>query len=92
MKSHTTSLVDRRKRLLAQAAAQRTALAQSIEPWRPTLAVVDQGLTALRYVKRHPLLLAGGIALIAVVRPGRSWSWLQRGMLAWQAVRKFRGA
>jgi len=37
-------LAERRERLIAQAAAQRVALAQSIEPWRIPLAVADQGL------------------------------------------------
>lgn len=91
MRTHKTSLMIRRQRLLDQVAAQRATLAQSIEPWRVPLAVADQGLSALRYVKRHPVLLTGGIALLAVFRPRHGWLWLQRGLLAWQAVRKLRG-
>ena len=40
-------LAERRERLVAQAAAQRMALAQNIEPWRNPLARADQGLAAL---------------------------------------------
>jgi len=47
-------LAGRRERLVAQAAAQRMALAQNIEPWRKPLARADQRLAALRYIKRHP--------------------------------------
>ncbi|MHB1213805.1 MAG: YqjK-like family protein [Thiobacillus sp.] len=89
-------LAEQRERLIAQAAVQRSALAQNIEPWRIPLGRVDQGLAALRYVKRHPAWIVGGIALLAVFRPGRARAagvgkWLTRGWAAWQLVHKLRG-
>lgn len=84
-------LVERRERLVAQAAAQRMALAQNIEPWRAPLARVDQGLAVLRYVKRHPAWIVGGVALLAVLRPGNIGKWLGRGWVTWQMVHKLRG-
>jgi hypothetical protein len=84
-------LAERRERLVAQAAAQRMALAQNIEPWRQPLARVDQGLAALRYIKNHPTWIVGGIALLAALRPGRAGKWLARGWAAWQLVHKLRG-
>jgi len=84
-------LAERRERLVAQAAAQRTALAQNIEPWRLPLARADQGLAALRYVKRHPAWIIGGVALLAVVRPGRAGTWLARSWMTWRMVQKLRG-
>lgn len=91
MKNAAIPLAERRERLLAQAALQRVALAQDIEPWRTPLALADRGLDALRYIKRHPALLVGGFALIAVLRPGRAWTWLRRGWLTWQAIHRLRG-
>jgi len=62
---------ERRQRLIAQAAAQRTALARDIVPWRIPLALADQGLAALRYLKRHPVVwLIGGVVMFSVLRPG----------------------
>jgi len=84
-------LAERRERLVAQAAAQRMALVQNIEPWRIPLARVDQGLAALRVIKSHPALLIGGGILLAALRPGRVWKWLRRGWVAWQMVRELRG-
>lgn len=83
-------LAERRKRLVAQAAAQRMTLAQSIEPWRLPLARVDQGLAALRYVRNHPAWIAGGV-LLAAWRLGRTGKWLQLGWVAWQMRHKLRG-
>jgi hypothetical protein len=89
-------LAERRERLVAQAAAQRMVLAQNIEPWRVPLARADQGLAVLRYIKGHPAWIVGGVALLAVLRPGRARAagvgkWLTRGWATWQMVRKLRG-
>ncbi|MDR3391474.1 MAG: YqjK-like family protein [Sulfuriferula sp.] len=82
---------ERRERLIAQAAAQRAALAQNIESWRTPLAHVDRGLMALRYIKRHPVWIVGGIAVLAVVSPGRAGKWLGRGLAAWKIIQTVRG-
>lgn len=84
-------LAERRERLIAQAAAQRTTLAQCFEPWRVPLARVDQGLNLLRAVKRHPAWIVGGVALFALLRPARVGKWLRRGWVAWGMVRRLRG-
>ena len=89
-------LAERREHLVAQAAAQRLALAENIEPWRRPLARVDQGLAALRYIKRHSAWIVGGVALLAALRPGRVRAagvgkWLTRGWATWQLVHKLRG-
>lgn len=89
-------LAERRERLVAQAAAQRLALAKNIEPWRRPLARVDQGLAVLRYIKGHPAWIVGGVALLTALRPGRVRAagvgkWLTRGWATWQMVRKLRG-
>jgi hypothetical protein len=91
MNKNLIRLAERRERLVAQAAAQRMTLAQSIEPWRAPLARVDQGLAALRYIKRHPAWIIGGVALLAALRPGRVGKWLGRGWIAWQMMHKSRG-
>ena len=84
-------LAERRERLVAQAAAQRVVLAQNIEPWRIPLALADQGLTVLRYIKRNPEWIVGGVVLLAALRPGHVGKWLGRGWVTWQVVQKLRG-
>ncbi len=83
-------LAERRHRLVAQAAAQRAALAHDVEPWRAHLARVDQGVTAFRYVAQRPALIVGAVLLLAALRPRRAGKWLQRGWLAWQFGRRLR--
>ena len=84
-------LAERRERLVTQAAAQRVVLAQNIEPWRIPLALADQGLTALRYIKRNPEWIVGVVVLLAALRPGHVGKWLGRGWVTWQVVQKLRG-
>ena len=82
-------LAERREHLVTQAAVQRMALAQNIEPWRMPLALADQGLVALRFIKRHAWIAGGGFLLVAL-RPGLVWKWLPRSWVAWQIVYKMR--
>lgn len=90
MNRDANRLAERRRELVAQSAAQRAALAQAMEPWRPRLALADQGVAALRYVVRRPLLILGGAFLLALLRPRRAGKWLQRGWLVWRARRGLR--
>jgi hypothetical protein len=91
MNNKLIRLAERRERLVTQAAAQRMALAQNIEPWRKPLARADQGLAALRYIRNHPAWIVGGVVLLAVLRPGRIGKWLGRGWVTWQMLHKLRG-
>jgi hypothetical protein len=87
---NTTSLAERREHLLAQSAAQRSALARDIEVWRKPLAMADQGLAALRSLKRHPAWIAAGLGLLVSLRPGRVGKWLRYGWVSWQLVQQLR--
>lgn len=81
----------RRERIIAQAASQRGTLAQNVEPWRMPLALADQGITALRYLKRHPGGIVGVAVLLVALRPGRIATWLGRGLVSWQLLQSLRG-
>lgn len=90
MNKKLARLSERRQQLVAQAAAQRTALAQNLEPWRTPLALADKGLAAVRYVKQRPALIIGAVALFGMLRPIRVGKWLQGGLAAFQMVRSLR--
>jgi len=90
MKAKSTRLAERREHLIQLAASQRTTLAENIEPWRTRLARVDQGIAAVRAIRRNPTWLLGGFILLATLRPNRAMTWLRRGWVAWQMLRKLR--
>lgn len=84
MNARLIELAERRATLVARAATQRAELLQAAAPWRGPLAVVDQGLAAVRYLGSHPALLVGVVAFVAALRPMRAAKWLRRGWLMWR--------
>lgn len=90
MKKKLVLLAERRQRLVLQAAKQRIVLAQTIAPLRSSIALAETGLAAVRYVKKHPVLMLGGTTLIALLRPTRFGQWLQRGLAVFEIARNLR--
>lgn len=85
MNEKLARLSERRAALVARAASQREALAQSVAPWRTPLAIIDSGLSIARYIKRNPALLLAVAATVAmvVVRPRAVLKWARHGWQAW---------
>ncbi len=90
MNERLIRLAERREVLVAQASAQRLALARSLEPWRRPLTLAGQGLAALQFVRNHPVWLVGSAVLPAALLPARAGKWMRRGLLAWQVLRQLR--
>lgn len=91
MNEKRNRLAQRRERLVAQAAVQRRALARDLEPWRTPLALADQGLAALRYIRIHPQWLIGPVVLLAALRPRRVGKWVGRSWLSWRVMGRLLG-
>jgi hypothetical protein len=88
--SELARIAARRERLVVQSAAQRAVLSLGMAPWRSRLALVDRGISAVRYVRRYPGALAAVGLLVAALRPHRAAGWLQRGWVLWQIGSTFR--
>jgi YqjK-like protein len=85
------NIAQRRAQLIEKSAQQRLQLAQISAQWRTPLAYADKGLALINLVKKHPIWVAGGSALILkLLRPKRIGKWLGRGLTAWQIARKLR--
>ena len=84
MNAKLIQLAERRTTLVARAATQRVDLSRTLAPWRGSLAVVDEGLVAVRYIRNHAALLVGAVALAAPFRPLWVDKWVRRGMLVWR--------
>ena len=89
MNEKLLKLAQRREHLVLEAAKQRAQLAQAVEVWRVPLALAEQGLAAISFIKKHPILMAASTAvLVRLVRKSFMGKWLGRGMMAWRLVRK----
>lgn len=57
-----------RGELLARVASQREQLAGIGVRWRAPLALADQGLAAVRFLRSNPVLAAGGVIAMFMLR------------------------
>ena len=84
MNAKLIQLAERRTTLVARVAAQRVELSQTLAPWRGSLAMVDEGFVAMRYIRNHAALLVGVAAFVVPLRPLRMARWLRRGWVVWR--------
>ncbi len=80
-------LSERREHLVAQAASQRIALGQALEPWLKPLSLADQGLAMLRFIRNRPVWLVGGGLLLSALRFNSLRKCLRYGWIAWLFIR-----
>ncbi len=78
----------RRARLLAKIDAQRNALGIISSRWERPLAMGDAGLAAFRFVRAHPVILAGFGALVVFRQRGA----LGLAQVGWRLWRLYRSA
>lgn len=81
-------LRQRRGELLARIDAQRGQLAEIAACWESPLALADKGVSILRFLRGHPLLVAGGIAFVVLRRRGVA-GLFGRAWQLWQGYRHF---
>jgi len=83
-------VMQRRGELLAQIASQREQVAQTRARCQAPLAVADQGLAVLRFMRSRPLLVAGVAALLVWRRRGALGA-ARMGWRAWKGYRYLTG-
>jgi hypothetical protein len=78
-----------KQRLQLKSAEQRGAMVAAAMQLAPAFAVADGVREGLRWLRRNPEWLAGGIVALLVVRPGAVLRLARRSFFAWQIWRKF---
>lgn len=88
MSSQLHAVIQRRGELLAKITAQRGQLQEIGTRWQGPLALADQGLTVARFLRSHPVLVAGVIAIFVIRRRGVS-GLIRGGWRMWKGYRYF---
>ncbi|HEX2494829.1 MAG TPA: YqjK-like family protein [Steroidobacter sp.] len=78
MSERFEQLAARRKRLLLRSAAQRGELARISQDIGEDLARIDRSLSAMRAFVRHPAVIAGAFAALAIIGPRRVLGFASR--------------
>jgi hypothetical protein len=90
--SALAEILERRVRLLAEAEAQRHALAEGIDVCRSVLVVVDRGIAWATWLRARPYLVVAAAAAVAVLRPRLALQWSARLLALWRVGRLLLGA
>ncbi|MGC2049667.1 MAG: YqjK family protein [Gallionella sp.] len=88
MKQRMAEVRRYRSELLTRIAAQREQMTEIGSEWKVPLALADQGVEAVRYLRRHhPMLVAGVVVVLLVIRR-RGMAGLVGGLMgAWKGYR-----
>jgi hypothetical protein len=84
MNNKLSQLKERRAALVDKAARQREEMADAFEPLSGAFSGADKGIHALQYLAKHPVILAGMVALAVIVKPKRWFVLLESGWMAWR--------
>ena len=89
MNKHLEQIRQHRELLVMRADMQRFDLALQTEPWKKPLGYIDHGVTLVRRVRAHPLLIAVALAALTYVGRKRLGRVVRLGWSAWSAYRLF---
>lgn len=70
MNDKMLALMQRRGELRERIAVQREQLAQATSRFEKPLSLLDQGVEGVRYLRRHPVLPAGAVIAVLLLRRG----------------------
>lgn len=80
-------ILERRARLVAEAEAQRDALAEGLATCRSVLVVADRGIAWATWLRARPYLVVALVTAIAVLRPKFALAWSARLLTLWRLGR-----
>lgn len=84
MNNKRDQLKERRTALVCKAAKQRMEIADAFKPLSGAITGADKGIKAFQYLAKHPVILAGVVAVAVVVKPKRWFVLLESGWMAWR--------
>ena len=85
--SALADILERRERLVAEAEAQRRALAEGFAACRSVLVVADRGIAWAAWLRAKPFLVVALATAIAVLRPKFALEWSARLLTLWRVGR-----
>lgn len=85
--SSLNDVLERRARLVAEADAQRKAMARELQAFGSVLRVADRGIAWAGWLRARPYLVVALVTAIAVLRPKLALAWSARVVTVWRAGR-----
>jgi hypothetical protein len=76
-----------RERLIARADAQRAVVSEGFRQLRGPIAIADGAISAVQYLKAHPVLVATAVAALVAFRGRGAVSFAGRALSIWRVWR-----
>jgi len=89
-RQRAAELAARKQQLLIRSAELRVTLTHQAKPLQGPLAVADQAVIGMRWLREHPQWPLGALLLTAVLRPRRALAWATRLWWGWDVYKKAR--
>jgi hypothetical protein len=82
-------LAAKHSNLRLRAAVQRRELGATMNDIEHQLSGVDRGISRVSRVLKNPVVIVGGVALVAMVGPKRLMRWVTKGALLYSTAKRF---
>jgi YqjK-like protein len=89
-KEELVEIAQRREQLRARAAAERLAVADTLQQLSAPMDVADRVMVVAQFVRAHPVLFGAGVAAVVAMLRGsvvRMLPTVGRGLAAWRILR-----
>ncbi len=70
MKKHLDDIACHRRLILEKIRAQKRDIAEISQQFQKPLALVDAGIKAVHFIRSHPTLVTGAVAMLLALRRG----------------------
>ena len=87
---HADELTLRQQRLIARSTHLREAFAMDVRQIKTPVVLIDQLVSGLDWLRKHPAWPVGGLVLATLIRPRKAVSWAGGLWWAWGAVKQVR--
>ena len=85
-----SALLQKQERLMAQSQLLRDSIAQQVEEWRPSLTIADQCLSALAWLRQHPVIPVLGLGFFVIKKPAWIFTMFRTVLSGWLSLQKLR--
>lgn len=89
MSERFDQLITQHSNLRLRSAVQRRQLGETMHEIEHHLSGLDRGITAARRLVHSPAVIAGGVAIFALLGPRRLMRWATRGVLVYSTAKRF---
>ena len=84
------ALLQKQERLMAKSQLLRDSLSKKVKEWRPSIKMADKCLSALAWLRQHPIIPVMGLSLLFIKKPAWLLTIFRTVFSGWLSVQSFK--